>query len=115
MSVVSEIVRELRDDKVALAELAACLEPLLATVNPPSAADREPEPDRWSEWMSTREAARYVGQSVPALQRLAKRGAIPSRQEHEGCKRYFYRADLDAYRRGQPSLRPVQVRHSGHA
>jgi excisionase family DNA binding protein len=52
-------------------------------------------------WLSTREAATYVGKSVSAMHRLTAERAIPFEQDAPGGKCWFRRADLDAWRRSQ--------------
>ena len=82
------LLAELDDD--ALAELAARLAPFL----PQPAAAHE---DRW---LSTREAALYLGLSVNALHRLTAARAVPFEQDAPGGKCWFKRSQLDAARRG---------------
>ena len=69
-----------------LAELARRLAPHLPT----------PAEDGW---LSTREAADYLGLSVNALHRMTAARAIRFEQSAPGAKCYFKRSDLDAYRR----------------
>jgi excisionase family DNA binding protein len=56
------------------------------------------------EWFDSRRAAEYLGVHGDTLRKLATERAIPSEQEGTGCKLYFRRADLDAWRRsgGRP-------------
>jgi excisionase family DNA binding protein len=56
------------------------------------------------EWFDSRRAAEYLGVHRDTLRKLAAERAIPSEQESAGCKLYFRRADLDAWRRsgGRP-------------
>jgi excisionase family DNA binding protein len=56
------------------------------------------------EWFDSRRAAEYLGVHRDTLRKLAAERAIPSEQEGAGCKLYFRRADLDAWRRsgGRP-------------
>lgn len=56
----------------------------------PSATD-----DRW---LTTREAADYLGVTVAALHKLTAARRIPFDQGGPGCKCYFRRADLDRWR-----------------
>ncbi|HEX5193877.1 MAG TPA: helix-turn-helix domain-containing protein [Solirubrobacteraceae bacterium] len=60
-------------------------------------ADRRAEPP--TEWLDSREAARYLGLSRDTLRKLAAERAIPSEQEGRGCKLFFMRRDLDDWRR----------------
>lgn len=57
----------------------------------------EAEPDRL---MDLRCAASYVGLSEDALDRRARAGLVPSRQEGPRCKRFFLKSELDVYMRG---------------
>jgi excisionase family DNA binding protein len=54
-----------------------------------------PTPD---EWLDTRGAAEYLGVHRDTVRRLAAERAVPSEQEGVGCKLYFRRSDLDAWR-----------------
>jgi excisionase family DNA binding protein len=73
-----------------LAELAQRLAPYLPTAPAPA-------PDRW---LSTQDAADYLGITANALHKLTARRAIPFEQEKPGAKCWFRRADLDAWRTG---------------
>jgi excisionase family DNA binding protein len=55
-----------------------------------SAADR---------WMTTREAAPYLGLSVPALHRLTAARAVPFEQSSANARCWFKRSELDEWRR----------------
>lgn len=52
------------------------------------------------EWFDSRHAAEYLGVHKDTLRRLAAERAIPSEQAGPGCKLYFRRSDLDAWRHG---------------
>ena len=52
------------------------------------------------EWLDSRHAAEYLGVHRDTLRKLAAERAIPSEQDGPGCKLYFRRSDLDAWRRG---------------
>jgi excisionase family DNA binding protein len=56
------------------------------------------------EWSDSRHAADYLGVHRDTLRKLAAERAIPSEQDGPGCKLYFRRSDLDAWRRsgGRP-------------
>ena len=56
----------------------------------------QPEP---GDWLDTREAAGYLGVHRDTLRRLAAERTIPSEQDGPGCKLYFLRGELDAWRR----------------
>ncbi len=64
-----------------------------------SAAD-----ERIDEWFDSRNAAEYLGIHRDTLRKLAAERAIPTEQDGPGCKLYFRRSDLDAWRRsgGRP-------------
>lgn len=53
------------------------------------------EEDRWFD---TRDAAEYLGIHRDRLRRLAAEGSIPVEQGGAGCKLYFRRSELDAWR-----------------
>jgi excisionase family DNA binding protein len=50
------------------------------------------------EWLDTRRAAGYLRIGRDSVRRLAAERAIPSEQAGVGCKLYFRRSDLDAWR-----------------
>jgi hypothetical protein len=52
-------------------------------------------------WIDSIGAASYLGISKNALHKLTAARAIPFGQDGPGCKCWFQRSDLDAYRRGQ--------------
>ena len=56
--------------------------------------------DRPDEWFDSRHAAEYLGVHRDTLRKLAAERAIPSEQDGPGCKLYFRRSDLDAWRHG---------------
>jgi excisionase family DNA binding protein len=51
------------------------------------------------EWFDSRHAADYLGVHLDTLRKLASERAIPSEHDGPGCKLYFKRSDLDAWRR----------------
>jgi excisionase family DNA binding protein len=51
-------------------------------------------------WLDSRHAAEYLGVHRDTLRKLAAERSIPSEQDGPGCKLYFRRADLDAWRHG---------------
>lgn len=93
---MSELARALLDtlDDDALDHLAEQLAPRIAEriVVQASGDDR---------WMTTAEAATYIGRSTTALHKLTAARAIPFEQEREGARCYFKRSDLDAWMRAQ--------------
>ena len=54
-----------------------------------------PETD---EWLDTRAAAAYLGVHRDTVRRLAAERVVPSEQEGPGCKLFFRRSGLDAWR-----------------
>jgi excisionase family DNA binding protein len=87
------LLEALDDD--ALDRLAERLAPRLAGS---LAAGTGPEPDRW---LTTREAAGYIGRSITALHKSTAARAIPFSQDGPGARCYFRRSDLDAWMRSR--------------
>jgi excisionase family DNA binding protein len=56
--------------------------------------------NRPDEWLDSRHAADFLGVHRDTLRKLAAERAIPSEQDGPGCKLYFRRSDLDAWRNG---------------
>jgi excisionase family DNA binding protein len=56
------------------------------------------------EWFDSRHAAEYLGVHRDTLRKLAAERAIRSEQDSPGCKLYFRKSDLDAWRQsgGRP-------------
>jgi excisionase family DNA binding protein len=77
-------------DDHALADLAARLAPFLP----------QPEPADQDRWLTTRQAAEYLGITPNALHKLTAARAIPFEQDGPGAKCWFRRSELDAWRRG---------------
>ncbi len=61
------------------------------------------------EWFDCRHAAEYLGVHRDTLRKLAAERAIPAEQDGRGCKLYFRRSDLDAWRRSGGRPRHLQV------
>jgi excisionase family DNA binding protein len=76
-----------------LAELARRVSPYL----PAPAASED-------GWLSTRQAADYLGISTNALHKLTASRAIRFEQDKPGGKCWFKRSELDAFRRGADLL-----------
>lgn len=51
------------------------------------------------EWLDSRQAAEYLGLHRDTLRRVAAARTIPSEQDGRGCRRFFWRAGLDEWRR----------------
>lgn len=59
------------------------------------------------QWMTTAEAAAYLGQTVNALHKLTSAREIPFSQTQKGARCWFRRSDLDAWRaQSSKGLRP---------
>ncbi len=58
----------------------------------------EPRASVSDEWLDTRRAAEYLGIHRDRVRRLAAEGTIPAEQASTGCKLYFRKSDLDAWR-----------------
>jgi excisionase family DNA binding protein len=56
--------------------------------------------NRPDEWLDSRRAAEYLGVHRHTVRKLAAERAIPSEQDGPGCKLYFRRSELDAWRNG---------------
>jgi excisionase family DNA binding protein len=54
--------------------------------------------DSGDAWLSTSEAARYLGVSVHALRKRTAERTVPFVEDEPGGKCYFRRSDLDAWR-----------------
>jgi excisionase family DNA binding protein len=66
------------------------------------------------EWLDTRDASEYLGIHRDSLRRLAAERVIPAEQAGAGCKLFFRRSDLDAWRRRGPvSVVGIRSRHDG--
>lgn len=81
----------------ALAEVLA--EPVAQRV-----LDRLGEVGGEDRWLTSAEAARYLGMTMHAFHRHTAAGTIPCAQDGPGCKMWFKRADLDAWRTGARRL-----------
>jgi hypothetical protein len=77
-----------RDDALLAERLAPHLAQML---------DLRPEEPRGG-WLDSHSAAQYLGMSRNALHKLTAERAIPFEQEGPGCKLFFKRAELDAWR-----------------
>jgi len=86
----SLIIDAARSDAGLAADLAAVLRPHLQHEQSAATAG----------WMTSREAAAYLGLTLAALHRLTAARAVPFEQDAPGGKCWFNRADLDAWRRG---------------
>jgi len=76
-------------DENSIEQLAAVLAPKIADR---LRAEQEQSQDKW---LSTREAALYIGRSVSSLHKLTAAREIPFEQEGPGCKCWFLKSELD--------------------
>ena len=87
-------------DETGLRRLAELLAPYLP----------QPEVVDDDRWMSSREAAEYAGTTRDALHKAMAAREVHFEQDVPGGKAWFKRADIDAWRRGEPPgsrLRPA--------
>jgi excisionase family DNA binding protein len=89
---VTNLARHLLDelDEADMAELARRLAPYMP----------KPAPVSPNGWLTSRQAAKYLGISLGRLQDLAAKRQIPFEQRAPGGRLYFYPAALDNWRRG---------------
>jgi len=87
MSLAAALLDELAESDLAL--LAERLRPHLALVRD----------ERQDDWLDSKEAARYLRVPLSSLHKLTASREIPFEQEGAGCKLYFKRSALDAWRR----------------
>lgn len=92
---MSDLATALLDalDDDALDRLAERLAPRLA--------DRLVADKQEDGWLTTRDAAAYVGRSTTALHKLTAARQIPFSQDGPGGRCYFRRSDLDAWMRSR--------------
>jgi excisionase family DNA binding protein len=76
-------------DETTLETLAERLGPYLPR------DESEARPD---DWLDTKGAAVYLGLTPNALRKLTSARQIPFEQDGPGCKCYFKRSELDAWR-----------------
>ena len=80
-------------DDAALERLAERLAPKLEQL-------LSPERARGDGWLDAKGAAAYLGITTNALHKLTAARTIPFEQEGPGCKCWFKRSELDAWREG---------------
>jgi hypothetical protein len=93
-TLVDVLLAELASDPQALDTLAEHLAPRIAD-RPPAQQDG---------WLDTTGAAEYAGLSLPAIHKHTAARTIPFEQDGPGCRCWFKRSELDAWRRGTPRL-----------
>ena len=73
-----------------------------------------PQTEAADDWMDTRRATEYLGIHRDSLRRLAAEGTIPAEQAGAGCKLFFRRSDLDAWRSpGSTSVADIRSGRNG--
>jgi excisionase family DNA binding protein len=92
------------DVVTSLAILDQLLDAIAARVAAAITARLTADPERGDEWLDSRHAAEYLGVHRDTLRKLAAERTIQYEQDGPGCKLYFRRSDLDAWRRtgGRP-------------
>jgi excisionase family DNA binding protein len=74
----------------------------------------EPQRERADEWLDSRRAAEYLGIGRDSVRRLAAERSIPTEQAGVGCKLFFRRSDLDAWRcNAMGPIEPLRGRRHG--
>ncbi len=78
-------------------------------------ADRLAVPSQQADkWLDSRRAAEYLGIGRDSIRRLAAEGTLPTEQAGVGCKLFFRRSDLDAWRHSSAGLvEPTRCRRHG--
>ena len=97
-NIFDAVLAVVRADPAAADELRAAL-----SLNQP----HQDEPERW---MSSHDAATYLGLSANALHKLTAARAIPFEQDGPGCKLWFRRTDLDRWRQGGGDVHSLSSR-----
>jgi hypothetical protein len=90
MSLSLAFIQELDDE--ALKILAVKLAPMLGL--------QAPGPATEDSWMDTARAAAYLGITKSALNNRTAAREVPFEQDGPGCKCWFKRSQLDAWREG---------------
>jgi hypothetical protein len=91
-------------DPDQLDSMADLLAPLLECVADRRARLSPHAPVSAEGWMSARDAAAHLGISLGRLQKLAAARQIPYEQDGPGCRLWFRRDQIDAWRRGETRL-----------
>ena len=92
-----------RDSQSYGSRLAAAVAPYVVTliVSTPALRERLAHALEVDDpWLDVKHAAAYIGASPNALRKAADRRELPFEQEAPGCKMWFRRSALDAYRAG---------------
>jgi hypothetical protein len=92
----TRVINSVRIGKVVFDELLAHLADIVAAEVIDRLARQEAAADNW---LDTRGASEYLGIHRYSLRRLAVERAMPAEQAGAGCKLFFRRSDLDAWRR----------------
>jgi excisionase family DNA binding protein len=94
------VFSELEEDSNECVRFAQLLGPWL----PRHAATDTPITDGW---LDTKRAAEYLGISRRSLHKLTAAQAVPFAQDGPGCKCWFKRSELDAWRRGEHAAKAL--------
>lgn len=86
------------DPLASVGALDALLNDVVARVADAVVARLTAPSNSGDEWLDTRAAAEYLGIHRDTLRKLAAERAVPSEQDGRGCKLFFQRAPLDAWR-----------------
>jgi excisionase family DNA binding protein len=90
MSVTSPLARAILD--ALQADPAACAElRTLLNIEPPAAPQQD-------GWLDAKRAAEYLGITTSGLYKLTAGRMIPFEQDGPGCRCWFRRTELDAWR-----------------
>lgn len=111
MSTTSPLARAildaLRSDREACAELAELLAPhVWKRMEAPATVQ--------DGWLDTKRAAEYLGITTNGLHKLTASRLIPFEQNGPGCRCWFRRSELDAWREagGTRAIRAVDPRRN---
>lgn len=83
----------------AIPHIGGILEQFIEVLAERVAERLQAAPEVEAEWLDTRGAAVHLGIHRDTVRRLAAEQALPSEQDGPGCKLFFRRSDLDAWRR----------------
>jgi hypothetical protein len=97
---IDVVFSELQRDDDAREQLAQLLGPWLSRHLTPTTAPAD-------GWLDTKRAAEYLGISPASLHKHTAAREIPFEQDGPGCKCWFKRCELDAWRRGQHAAKAL--------
>lgn len=91
-AIAHAVVEAISMEPTMLQRLAEALEPYVVRATTNESRD--------GEWLESKQAAAHLGLTVNAIHKLTAARTIPFEQEGPGCKCWFRRTELDAWRRG---------------